>query len=170
MIEIFKYNQLTDFEKNLFLKRQIKELKEENKLLKIQQGIKEKDVEIGVLTSERDEWKHRYDQLVKDHNKNQNLSKTKIINKYEKVIKASDNQLKSLREMQTSIRRYKEKLKAFEHLGDFELRPSEEAEAIKNQFGEIAPEVVDKIITVEAVFNIECAIGKGYYQRVKEFL
>lgn len=43
---IFKWNQLTDFEKNLFLKAEIKEL---------QEALKQSELKRGILQSEKDE-------------------------------------------------------------------------------------------------------------------
>lgn len=47
--QLFQWRNLTDFEKNLFLKKQVQEL---------QQEVKDRDFRIGELTSERDELIH----------------------------------------------------------------------------------------------------------------
>ncbi|WP_372937542.1 hypothetical protein [Seonamhaeicola sp.] len=67
--------KLTDFEKNLFLKKEVKELKQKIKDLTNGEEIKKLNLEIGFLKSELSEVK---DKLVRFRNWNQKNGKQKL--------------------------------------------------------------------------------------------
>lgn len=56
--DLISFYNKSDFEKNLFLKREIKELKETYSASNIRKTISERDIEIGKLKAEIEELKH----------------------------------------------------------------------------------------------------------------
>src|SRR5690606_38628915 len=77
----FLGEKMTDFERNLFLKRQVKELKEAIKKLLNNNEIKKRDFRIGEMQSEIDELRHLYAKYYADNVK----LKNKLVDKKSKL-------------------------------------------------------------------------------------
>lgn len=65
---LIKFNRKSDFEENLFLKRQVKELKEALSKLGIDKLKSKYEIEIGKLKSEVSEWQDKYHEINREVN------------------------------------------------------------------------------------------------------
>lgn len=91
---MIKFNERTDFEKIAILKSEIRRLVKIIKSFSKGEVVSKLHIEIGVLKSERDEWKEKYDKLSVKFSK---LSKKRTeIKKSDKEVRQLEKDVKKL--------------------------------------------------------------------------
>lgn len=97
-----EFMKLTEFDKRVYYQSQARQLVGVVKNIRSGKELREKNMEIGMLKSERDEWQHKYEALVR---RNENRGKSNDPSGLAKSVIELNQVVKTLRSEISTLKR-----------------------------------------------------------------